>query len=111
MIKIYLHIVKMNRNLTFATYNSYVSGPGCFDTIQRLCDIYDFVFIQEHWLLNKQSHMFEDKLKGTKTYSISGMKDNELLVGRTYGGCAYCGKKTLISKSLHYKVTVIEFVL
>ena len=60
--------------------SSHDHGPWHFECMQSLCDRYDFVFIQEHWLINKQSHMFVEKLTGINPCCTSEMNDNELLV-------------------------------
>ena len=81
--------------LNFTSYYSHGYGPGRFEYIQYLCDNFDFVFVQEHWLLNKQLDLFDKKLNGIKSHCISSMDDSLLIHGRPYGGCAIIWKDSL----------------
>ena len=92
----------MDKQLKFTTYNSHGHGAGRFEYIQKLCDNSDFILIQEHWLLNKQSHLFEQKFPGIRAHSVSGMDDNTILRGRPFGGCAVLWKECL-----KFKVTPV----
>ena len=78
-------------------------GAGRFEYIQKLCDNSDFILIQEHWLVNNQSYLFEKRLSGIRSHSISGMDDNTILKGRPFGGCAI-----LWNECLKFKVTPIS---
>ena len=81
----------MDKQLLFATYNSHGHGPGRCDYIQKLCNRNDFVFVQEHCLLDSQSQFFENKLAGIRAHSVSVIKRNH------YSGIEY-GKVTVVLK-------------
>lgn len=48
----------------------------------------DFVCVQEHWLMNSQSHLFVDNLDNVSVTFTSAMSDDTYVIGRPYGGCA-----------------------
>ena len=90
--------------LRIATYNSHGLGVGRLDLIKYLCECNDIVLIQEHWLFNSEMHKFHDNITDITCYGSSGMNDNELLVGRPYGGTAI-----LLRKSLNYEIMPLDF--
>ncbi len=53
------------------------------------------MFIQEHWLLNDQSHIITDNLSNVNMVFVSGMSDTDIRAGRPYGGCAIVWKTHL----------------
>ena len=89
------YVIIMANSLTFTSYNSQGHGAGRFEYIQKLVNNYDFVFVQEHWLLNKQCNYFDTKIQGVKSLCISGMNDSVFLQGRPFGGCAILWKDSI----------------
>jgi hypothetical protein len=57
------------------------------------------VFVQEHWLLDSQirSNFFEQNLDDICGAGVSGMLDQNLIVGRPFGGCAILWKRALLA--------------
>jgi len=58
----------------------------------------DVLLLQEHWLFNCQSHVFEDEIENISSYTLSGMEDKVIHSGRRYGGCAILWKRSLMCK-------------
>ena len=75
-------------NLRIATYNSRGHGVDRINYIQSLMLHNDVVLIQEHWYNDANINQLESLISGISVIGISGMKEDELLFGRPYGGCA-----------------------
>ena len=75
----------MESKLKIPTYNSQGSGTGRLDYIMVS---HDTIFVQEHWLFNRQSHLFRNALYNVNFHLVSAMDDNQLYTGRPFGGCA-----------------------
>ena len=78
------------------TYNVHGFNDTKAEYIQQLIDKYDFVLLQEHWLLDSECHVFQDKLPGVVAHCISGMDETSLKAGRGYGGCAILWKSSQV---------------
>ena len=78
----------MGSKLRIATYNSQGSGTGHLDYINSLMERHDIVFVQEHWLFNRQSQLFRNALNNVNCHLVSAMDDNQLYTDRSFGGCA-----------------------
>ena len=67
-----------------------------------MCENYDIIFLQEHWLLSCNLFKLEEIDKNFECFSVSAM-DNKagsgILVGRPFGGVAVLFRKTF-SKSI-----------
>ena len=87
----------MTRNIKIASYNSYGSGCGRLEYINKLCNDHDIVLIQEHWLVSQQFHIYNNKLNNFNSYCISGITDSKILNGRPYGGCAVLWNKNMMA--------------
>ena len=81
--------------IKICSYNSHGLGAGRLDYIKRLCSSNDFVFIQEHWLLESQASTFERDIDNISSHCISGMDSSNLLNGRPYGGSAVLWRRDL----------------
>ena len=86
---------RRSRHLRVCTYNTKGHGSDRIDYIHKLIGQCDVLFIQEHWLLNCNIQRFADMVGDVNIYGTSGMNENELLIGRPYGGCAFLWKKSL----------------
>ena len=86
---------RRSHRLRVCTFNC--KGHGCdrIDYVRTLFEQCDVMFIQEHWLLNCNIHSFADMIGNVNIYGTSGMNENELIIGRPYGGCAFLWKKSL----------------
>ena len=60
------------------------------NALTKECDI---LFLQEHWMLHNNLHKLQDINEDFHVFSMSGIREQELIMGRPYGGCA-----TFISK-------------
>ena len=87
-------LIIMAACLAVATYNSQGHGADRLAYIKNLCINHDFVFVQEHWLFKSELSVIENKL-GVNIHGTSGMKENALLIGRPFGGCAIIWKPTI----------------
>ena len=88
----------MNDKLSIVTYNSQGHGPGRLEYISSLTRKFDFVLIQEHWLFNDGLRIFERDINECCCHGVSGMNENELLIGRPYGGVAILWKNSLTAR-------------
>ena len=100
MIVLYLLVLMVVR---LVSYNSHGLGPAKLDYIAKLCSLYDFVLVQEHWFLEQTLAIFSDQISGTCCHGVSAVDSSILLQGRTHGGCSI-----LWSSSLTCKVTPVE---
>ena len=73
--------------LSICTYNMQGFNDVKCDYIQKCIDNHDIIMIQEHWLYESQSHVFEDNFPNITSLCVSGMDDSCLSAGRRYGGC------------------------
>lgn len=92
------NIILIMACLTIATYNCHGLGSGRLEYINKLAEVNDFLFLQEHWMLSDQINTFGRKVNSMHVHGVSGMKEHELLEGRPYGGCAILWKKSLVCK-------------
>jgi exonuclease III len=49
---------------------------------------HSILFLQEHWLSDSQSQLFDELSVECRYASVSGFEGTEVLHGRPYGGCA-----------------------
>ena len=84
--------------LHFATYNSNGHGPGRIEYISKLMMMYDFLLVQEHWLLDNQIDGYFSQIDNICVHGVSGMDSKNLISGRPYGGCAIVWKRNLVSQ-------------
>ena len=95
--------VLQHSNISLCTYNCR-SYKNSTDEINELCEQYDFVLLQEHWLLpNELSLLSQLNCKFVAVAHSSVEIDKDILVGRPYGGTAIMYNKCLASS-----VTSIE---
>ena len=73
--------------LKFASYNVQGLNAAKWPYIRDVFSSCDFLFMQETWLHENQSHLFADNLPNVNFHSVSGMDDSVLLQGRPHGGC------------------------
>ena len=92
----FLSSAPMDSPLCMCTYNVHGFNDTKVEYIQQLIDKYDFVLLQEHWLLDSECHVFQDKLSGVVAHCISGMDETSLKAGRGYGGCAILWKSSQV---------------
>ena len=81
----YLILVMVTNIVSF---NSHGLGPSKVDYISKLCSLYDFVLIQEHWLIQQNLCIFQSKIPGIMCHGVSAIDTTSLLQGRPYGGCS-----------------------
>ena len=86
-------------NLRIASYNSTGLNKNKMDYIQQFLDKekIDILFLQETWLLSKNSQKLREIHKDFLYHGISGVPDNELLRGRPYSGTAILYHRSLSS--------------
>ena len=66
-------------SLCIATYNCCGLGPGKIEYITQLCSEFDFLCVQETWLLSENTGIFSSKIPGISTHGISSMDSRETL--------------------------------
>ena len=91
-------IVLIMAALSIASYNSHGHGVGRFEYLNSILNNHDIVLVQEHWLLQDQLVMFENRINGINVHGISGMNNDTLVEGRPYGGCAILWKSSILCK-------------
>jgi len=80
-------------NIKLMSYNSHGMGPGRKEYIHELFQRCDFLLIQEHWMVTRKIPSIVDSIQDAMVHGVSGMPDNEPLIGRPYGGCAIVWRK------------------
>ena len=55
----------------------------------------DFLFVQEHWLVEERLHIFSNEINGIACQGVSGMDSLKPLVGRPYGECSVSWKSDI----------------
>jgi len=55
------------------------------------------LFLQEHWLSENQCALFDELSSKCSYYAVSGFSNNEVLLGRPFGGCAIIWKDEIIT--------------
>lgn len=93
-----LQMEDTNNIMNICSYNSQGSGPGRMEYIAQLFNRSDFVLIQEHWLYNEQSILFEKNINNVSCCFKSGMNSSELRCGRPFGGVAILWHKDSLFK-------------
>jgi len=88
-------LLTMAFSLRIGTYNIHGFNENKSDYLQTIINNHDIILLQEHWLFNSQSHLFQDQLSGISSYSVSGMNETILKYGRGFGGCAILWKTSL----------------
>ena len=97
MIMIIIYILLMTLSIT--SYNSCGLGPGKFEYIAKLSNDYDFVCVQETWLLEENLGIFSSKIRGLSCHGISSVDSgSEILRGRPHGGCSILWRSNLTCK-------------
>ena len=86
--------------LSFCTYNMHGFKTG-FNTLNELCNPYDLIAVQEHWL--RKDNMSNLALVNSKYahYGVSGMVEaasSGLLRGRPFGGVAFLWNPAAVKK-------------
>ena len=70
-----------------------------FPELQKLCDINDIVFLQEHWLLPDELHLLNNIHFDFFSYGLSAVDISRyLLVGRPYVGTVILYRKNLADR-------------
>ena len=82
-------------SISISSYNCHGLGSGKIEYIAGLCLNFDFVLVQEHWLISDNLDMFVDKIPGISCHGVSPMSTNKSLSGRPYGGCSILWKSSL----------------
>ena len=74
--------------LHIASYYCKVRGADRIDYMKHLLTYNDVLFIQEHWYTELGLYDFDGLFEDFFVIGIYGMNENEILLGRPYGGCA-----------------------
>ena len=89
------NIMKQNNNLSICSFNCRSVKNSVYE-IQSLCDKYDVVLIQEHWLLPNELEFLNNIHPDFLAYGHSAVDISQgILIGRPYGGTAILYRKTL----------------
>lgn len=65
----------------------------------KLCNCYDFILLQEHWLLPDELGLLNCIHDDFISYGLSAVDvSRDILVGRPYGGTAILYRKTYAEK-------------
>ena len=85
------------QTLKLVSYNSTGIASDKRDFIVEVIDHYqpDIFFIQETWLLNATMDKLSEIHKDYVASGVSGMADDELIIGRPRGGVGILWKKTI----------------
>jgi len=89
------------RSLSVCSYNCR-SIKNSLPAVARLCDSYDIVLLQEHWLLSSELDMLQSVHSDFYAYGLSAVDcSSDVLVGRPYGGTAVLYRKELAEVTQH----------
>ena len=90
----------MGRLIKIASYNSTGLGTDKTAYVRHLCDNQniDILFMQETWLTERNMNQLAFIHDSYMFHGVSGIKNDELLLGRPHGGVAILWKHDL-SKS------------
>jgi len=92
-----------NNELSVCTFNCR-SAKSSLSELYQLCEVYDIVCIQEHWLLPFELNILSKLNINFLSVSTSAVRiDNEVLSGRPYGGTAI-----LYKRNLSHAITVLN---
>ena len=86
----------MDNKLKILSYNIQGFTSVKHQYLQTLCNNNDIIFLQEHWLHQKDSVVFDQYLSNTRSYVVSGMDSRVVTSGRPYGGTAIIWKDTVL---------------
>ena len=82
--------------LSLVSYNSRGFSVNRKSIIYELCNLYDIVMLQEHWLLDSQLHHLQSFHGSFSCHAVSGVDaSRNIITGRPYGGLAILWNKTL----------------
>ena len=90
-------------SLTLGTFNSRGYATDRRSYVGHLMSLCHILFIQEHWLFDRDMAQLCDSLSGIGYIGVSGMEQGKLIAGRPYGGTAI-----LYRESMNCKVKCIE---
>ena len=85
-------------SLSIATYNMQGFRAATIPYLTHLLNLFDIVYVQEHWLFESQFHLFKDKFPDTSSHCVSAMDSSRIHHGRGFGGCAIIWKSVLDCK-------------
>jgi len=96
-------MVMVNSDLSICTFNCR-SAKSSLSELYQLCEVYDIICIQEHWLLPFEVNMFSQLHVDFLSIATSAVSiDNDVLTGRPYGGTGI-----LYKRSLSHAITVLD---
>ena len=78
--------------LSIASLNSNGFNNDRVKYINSIVKDNTFVFLQEHWLLPNQLNVINTRINDICSHAVSGVRNDTLLIGRPYGGCAIMWK-------------------
>ena len=85
----------MTFNIRTISWNCNGFKSSVYD-INTLCNHYDIIFIQEHWLRNDELYLFNTVHCDFTGFGISAIQtDNGFISGRPYGGVGIIWRKSL----------------
>jgi len=84
-----------NKQLKVVSYNSRGFNASKKLYLDLLLNVYDIVFLQEHWLTNSQVNDLSVSYPSHLVHGVSGFSNDEVLSGRPYGGCAIFWRSSL----------------
>ena len=90
-------IIVQTRSTNIVTYNMHGFNQGVM-TISELCEKYDFVFVQEHWLAPFDLHRIDavcNKCLCFSTSAITTKINSGIMRGRPFGGVSVIVKMML----------------
>jgi hypothetical protein len=93
--KTLIYLLMMLSTLSFASWNSHGFAADRLLYCTNLVEKYNFVLLQEHWLLPGELNTLDSKIPHTCAHAVSGMEGNDLLKGRPYGGSAILWQNNL----------------
>ena len=80
-------------NLKITSFNCSGFKPRNYDYIRDIFKKCEILLLQETWLYNFETNLFNTNIPGCQFHAISAMDESNITrVGRPYGGCAILWK-------------------
>ena len=95
---------------TIASYNSNGLAADRMDYIGSLCSDFDFVLLQETWLLTENLSILHDRFSFMSCHGVSAMDSRQISVGRPHGVCPFYGSPICLVRLHRWKLIVVVYV-
>ena len=100
------------------SYNCRGLNPAKICYVKELLDQCDILLVQEHWQLDNGISRLQSTFSDHYVFATCGVVQDELLLGRPYGGCAIlvnkriqCTVKHIVTDCSRLCITLISMII